>query len=61
MFPEYSVSKRVMVKADIVNCTEKPSPILDLILGTETMERLGIILDFRKGIISIDDQNLPMR
>ena len=30
------------------------SPMFDLIIGTETMQRLGIVLDFETKMITID-------
>jgi hypothetical protein len=36
-------------------------PVFDLILGTETMEELGIILNFKQQEITIDEIALPMR
>jgi len=38
-----------------------PEPLFDLVIGTETMSRLGIILDFQSKMITIDDAKLPMR
>ena len=62
MFPEYSVSKQVQVIPDIAYYDSgEPSPVFDIIIGTQTMERLGIILDFKTKMIYIDEQNLPMR
>ena len=36
-------------------------PLFDLILGTRTMRDLGIILDFKKQVITIDEIELPMQ
>ena len=36
-------------------------PKFDLIIGTETIEELGIVLDFKRRYISIDQIELPMR
>ena len=30
-------------------------PMFDLIIGTETMQRLGIVLDFKTKLITIDE------
>ena len=61
-FPEYSQSKRMHITPDIVEFdSESPSPLFDLILGTDTMQRLGIILDFKTNLIEIDEIKLPMR
>ena len=62
IFPEYSMSKRITVNPDIVYYeSESPAPMFDLILGTQTMERLGIILDFKNTMITIDQMKFPMR
>ena len=62
MFPEYSVSKQVMGTPHIVYYNSgDPSPKFDLIIRTQIMERLGIILDCKTKMISIDKKNLPMR
>ena len=36
-------------------------PVFDLILGTQTMDELGIILNFKQQEITIDEIALPMR
>ncbi len=36
-------------------------PMFDLILGTQTMDELGIILDFKNKMITIDEIELPMQ
>ncbi len=36
-------------------------PQYDLILGTKTMNELGIVLDFKAKMITIDEIILPMR
>ena len=62
MFPEYSHSKRFSITPDIVEFDDpKLAPPFDLIIGTATMEDLGIILDFETKMIAIDSMNLPMR
>ena len=35
--------------------------MFDLILGTQTMDELGIILDFKNRMITIDEIELPMQ
>ena len=61
-FVEYSLSKRVSIRPDIVEWDSKDTePLFDLIIGTETMTHLGIILDFKSKMITIDDVKLPMR
>ena len=44
-FCEYSNSKRVLIHPDVVTCTKGDKPVFDLIIGTKTMNELGIILD----------------
>ncbi len=36
-------------------------PLFDLILGTKTMDELGIILNFKERVITIDVIDLPMQ
>ena len=61
-FPDYSSSKRIYVQPDIVYVgAEQDKPLYDLILGVETMAKLGIVLDFSSSCITIDDQKLPMK
>ena len=62
-FFEYSNSKQVYVNPDIVEYDgdNLKKPVFDLILGTQTMEELGIILDLKEQVITIDEIALPMR
>jgi hypothetical protein len=60
-FFEYSDSKRFFAEPDLVEHSENNKPHYDLILGTETMKELGILLDFKAKIITIDGVILPMR
>ena len=62
-FFEYSNSKRYSVTPDIVEYDEKmmPEPAFDLILGTNTMNELGIVLNLKEKTITIDEIILPMR
>ena len=47
IFPEFSESKIMHLKPDIVDIPEKDTkPAYDLILGTEILAKLGVILDF---------------
>ena len=39
---------------------EVERPMFDLILGTKTMKDLGIILNFQKQMITIDEIELPI-
>ena len=61
-FPEYSASKRIDLRPDIVEYDpEEYQPKFDLIIGTATMKELGIVLDFKEQWITIDEIKLPMR
>ena len=48
---------------DIVEYDEDTfgKPAFDLITGAQTMSELGIILDFKEQIITIDEIKLPMQ
>ena len=61
-FFEYSISKRVRVQPDVVEYdgTAMEKPVFDLILGTKTMNELGIVLNFKQNTITIDEIELPM-
>jgi hypothetical protein len=60
-FFEYSDSKRYHVEPDVVEYDKNNRPQYDLILGTVTMKELGIILNFRGKMITIDEIIFPMR
>ena len=62
-FFEYSNSKRVKISPDVVEYDKKTmaKPVFDLILGTKTLNELGIILNFKHKMITIDEIELPMR
>jgi hypothetical protein len=54
-FVDYSKSKRVRLRPDIVEYSPGESvPLYDLIIGKETMHELGVILDFKEKTIQID-------
>eukprot|EP01082_Thalassiosira_pseudonana_P005888 g5259.t1 g5259 contig2:106731-107324(-) len=64
LLPEYSNSKNISVKADVVEydgTRGDQKPTYDLILGVNTMRELGIVLDFDTLKITIDKIALPMR
>ena len=62
VFPEYSYSKCMHITPDIVEFEdEDEAPMFDQIIGTETMQRLGIVLDFKTKMMTIDEILLPMR
>ncbi len=59
---EYSVSKKVRLQPDIVECgLGDQVPMYDLINGKQTMHDLGVPLDFQEKTITIDKTLLPMR
>jgi hypothetical protein len=61
-FINYSISKRVHLRPDIVEYpTGSPKPLYDLNIGKQTLHDLGAVLDFKEKTISIDDILLPMR
>ena len=60
-FFEYSNSKRVLIHPDVVTCKKGDKPVFDLIIGTKTMNELGIILNFKHKMITIDEIELPMQ
>ena len=62
LFPEYSSSKRFSVKPDIVEIPDHMSkPVYDLIIGVETMAKMGVVLDFGQKEITIDHISLQMK
>ncbi len=60
-FFKYSDSKRYHVEPDVVEYDKNNRPQYDLILGTVSMKKFGIILNFRDMMITIDEVILPMR
>ena len=64
-FFEYSNSKRLSVRPDVVEVEydgdKLKQPVFDLILGTDTMEELGINLNFKQQEITIDEIALPIK
>ena len=61
-FVDYSESKRVRLRPDVVEYGPGESiPLYDLIVGKETMHELGVVLDFKEKTIQIDKILLPMR
>ena len=61
-FVDYSESKRVRLRPDIVEYGPGESvPLYDLIVGKETMHELGVVLDFKEKTIQINEILLPMR
>ena len=61
-FFEYSNSKEFLVEPDVVEYEkDEMKPVFDLILGIKSMHELGIILDCKNKMITIDEIALPMR
>jgi hypothetical protein len=60
-FFNYSDSNRYYSEPDVVEYEKDGKPQYDLILGTEAMKELGIILDFKDNITTINVITLPMR
>jgi hypothetical protein len=58
---EYSNSKFMTLQPEIVEFEASDKPAFDLIIGTNTMEAIGIILNFVDKVITIDQIVLPMR
>jgi len=52
-----------MITPDVVEYDRKTmdKPEFDLILGTKTLNELGIILNFKQQMITLDEIKLPMR
>jgi hypothetical protein len=60
-FFEYSNSKFVILQPEIVEFEASDKPAFDLIIGTNTMEAIGISLNFVDKVITIDQIVLPMQ
>ncbi len=59
---DYSDSKRIHLKPDIVEYAHNGAPPLyDLIISKQTLHNLGLLLDFKEKTITIDEILLPMR
>ena len=62
IFPEFSESRMVTISPDIFELPKmSPKPAYYLIIGIETMPKLGVVLNFDDLMITIDQQKLPMR
>ncbi len=61
-FFEYSNGKELLAEPDVLEYDQKMSkPVFDLIIGCNSMEKLGIVLDFKGKSITVDEIILPMR
>ena len=62
IFPEFSESRMVTISPDIFKLPKmSPQPAYDLIIGIETMTKLGVLLNFDDSTITINQHKLPMR
>ena len=61
IFPEFSESRRVTISTYIFELTKTSlQPAYDLIIGIETMTKLGMVLNFNNDTITNHQQKLPM-
>jgi hypothetical protein len=61
-FFEYSNSKEFLAEPNVFEYDRKvDKPVFDLIIGCNSMEKLGIVMDFKTKTITINDIILPMR
>ncbi len=59
---EYSNSKEFLAEPNMFEYEQSMvKPVHDLIIGCNSMEKLGIIMDFKARTITIDNIILPMR
>ena len=62
IFPEFSSSKSARFEPDIIYLDENAKkPQYDLIIGTESLEKLNVIMDFSQGTLTMDGLTAPMR
>ncbi len=61
-FFEYSNGKEFLAEQDVFEYDQKMGkPFFDLIIGCNSMEKLGIVMDFNTRLITINEIILPMR
>jgi hypothetical protein len=61
-FFEYSNSKEFLAEPDVFeNDQNMGKTVFDLIIGCNSMEKLGIVIDFKTKTITLDEIILPMR
>jgi len=59
---DYSTSKRIHLKPDIVEYSRsKAPPLYDLIIGNQSLHDIGAVLNLKEKTITIDEILLPMR
>ena len=57
----YSNSKELLVEPDVFEYDQSMGkPLFDLIIGCNSMEKLGIVMDFKTRSITIEEIILPM-
>ena len=61
IFPECSEPRTVTIPDIFELLKTSPQPAFDLIIGIETMTKLGMVLNFDDKMITIEEQTLPMR
>ena len=61
VFPEFSGSKRFSLRPDIQVIPEDEEPMFDLIIGVESLQRFGAILNFGTQCITLDQIEMPMQ
>jgi hypothetical protein len=61
-FFKYSNSKEFLAEPDVFEYNHKMGkPVFDLIIGCNSIEKLGFVMDFKAKSITIDEIILPMR
>ncbi len=61
-FVKYSNSKEFLAEHNVFEYNQKMGkPVFDLIIGCNSMENLGIVMDFKAKSVAIDEIILPMR
>ncbi len=59
-FVEYSTSKKVCLQLNVVEYNlGAQAPMYDIIIGKETFHDLGVVLDFKKKTIQVDEISCP--
>ena len=62
IFPEFSSSKLAQFEPDIIYIDGNfREPQYDLIIGTESLKKLEVIMDFSQGTLTMDGLTAPMR
>ena len=62
LFPDFSRSKFFSVSPDIAELQDDDDePMFNLIIGTETLAKFGVVLDFGQNTIILDHISSPMQ